>query len=639
EEVQIRPREVLSRSKIQTAQQRILEIYRRMGRFGATVEPKIIRQEDNRVDLIFEINEGDVTFIQKINFIGNKHFKTAKLQAALSSKVTRWYNFLATNDVFDPDRFNVDQDAVRNYYFSRGYPDFQILSAVAELSPDKKGFYLTFTVDEGNLYTFGEVDVVSQIDSIKPETLKPLITFKKGETFNSKEVDKTQLAITDEMGSRGYAFAQVEPVVIKDRENRNVSINFEIKEGPRVYVERIEIKGNDRTRDHVIRRELTLHEGDAYNTAQIKESERKLKDLNYFKTVNFETLPGSTPDKVVLSVGVEEQPTGELGLAAGFSTQDGPLANINFVEHNLMGKGQILHSSLTIAKKSQDFDVGFIEPYLFGRPLAGSIDVYSTRSTRISTYTQWRKGVELGIGYPLMKDLTQRFTYRIEGNDVKSVDSSASNIIKQQAGNTLTSALGHTLTYDKRDSKVEPTSGYVLTMSNIFAGVGGNVSYLSNVFSGSYYYSPMDDVIGVLKGSFGFMQRVGKTIRVTDSFQLGYDSLRGFEWAGVGPRDVPTGDSLGGTRFWKATAEVNFPLGLPNEFGMKGALFTDFGSLWKPGQQDAKTNEANTVRVSPGFGLLWTSPFGPIRIDYARPIKKHKLDKTQYLILGFSTKL
>ncbi|MBI1954316.1 MAG: outer membrane protein assembly factor BamA [Proteobacteria bacterium] len=638
EEVQLRGSEVLSRNKVQTAQQRILEIYRRLGMFGATVEPKIIRLSDNRVDLVFEINEGSVTYVRRIHFIGNKQFSHSKLESVLMTKRTRWYNFFATNDVYDPDRLIVDQQNLRQFYYDHGYPDFRIISAVAELSPDHKDFYITFTVEEGVSYTFGKIDLISKIASIPAEELKGYILIKEGEVFSGKMVDKTINTITDALGVKGYAFAQVEPVVNKDREKRTVEITFEIKEGPRVYVERIDVVGNDRTRDEVIRREIALHEGDAYNSAKIKKSEKNLKDLGYFKNVSIEAEQGSTPDKAKLLVKVEEQPTGELGIAGGYSTLDGPLGNIKFVEKNFMGKGQIIHSDLTIAKKRQDFDIGFIEPYLFGRNLQGSVDLFSVRSARFSTYTHLSKGAQLGLGYYLTENLSQMLTYGIRDDQIKSVSANASQFIKEQAGNFLTSSIGQTLAYDKRDSKIDPTSGYIVSLNNTYAGLGGNVTYLRNSLGGTVYYSPLEEVVCALRGIIGTIERTGKTIRIVDSYMLGLDSFRGFEYGGIGPRDSNTGDSLGGTRYWTGTAEVLFPIGLPNEFGVKGAAFTDFGAVWKPGKTGPQVKDKSTLRASVGLGLSWTSPFGPLRIDYAIPVKKERFDKEQRFLFGFSTR-
>jgi len=638
QEVKLRPREVLSRTRIQEAQQRILEIYRRMGRFGAKVDAKIIKLPENRVDLVFEINEGAVTYVRKINFIGNKHFSNSKLEEQLLTKRARWYRFFAVDDVYDPDRFVGDQQAIRKYYYDNGYPDFRILSAVAELSTDQKDFFLTFTLEEGDLYRFGKIDVVSHIPSVKAENLVRNVQFSEGDIFSGKLIEKSVNVITEAVGTQGYAFVAIEPKIEKNRETKVANITFEIKEGPRVYIEKIEIVGNDRTRDSVIRREIPVYEGDAYNAAKLKQAEKNLKDLQYFKTVNVETEQGSAPDQARLIAKVEEQPTGELGLAGGYSTLDGPLANIRVVERNFMGTGKVLHSDLTVAKKRQDFDVGIVEPYFLGKRLQASADVYSVRSTRFSAYHQITKGVNLGLGYRLSDYWGQGWTYGIRQDHVGHISPFASSIIRQQAGNSIVSSLTHLLSYDRRDSKAAPTSGYILSLSNTYAGLGGNVNYLRHDLGGSVYHSVVEDVIFGLKANTGIIQKIQKTIRVVDSIMLGADSLRGFEYGGLGPRDLATGDPLGGTRYWTTTAEMMFPIGLPTEFGVKGAVFTDAGTTWKPGQTSSTVYDGQSIRSSAGFGIAWTSPFGPLRIDYAIPIKKQRYDRVQRILFGFSTR-
>ena len=554
------------------------------------------------------------------------------------TKRARWYRFFAVDDVYDPDRFVGDQQAIRKYYYDNGYPDFRILSAVAELSTDQKDFFLTFTLEEGDLYRFGKINVVSQIPSVKAENLVSSVQFSEGDIFSGKLIEKSVNVITEAVGTQGYAFVAIEPKIEKNRETKVANITFEIKEGPRVYIEKIEIVGNDRTRDNVIRREIPVYEGDAYNAAKLKQAEKNLKDLQYFKTVNVETEQGSAPDQARLIAKVEEQPTGELGLAGGYSTLDGPLANIRVVERNFMGTGKVLHSDLTVAKKRQDIDVGIVEPYFLGKRLQASADVYSVRSTRFSAYHQITKGVNLGLGYRLSDYWGQGWTYGIRQDHVGHISPFASSIIRQQAGNSIVSSLTHLLSYDRRDSKAAPTSGYILSLSNTYAGLGGNVNYLRHDLGGSVYYPVVEDVIFGLKANTGIIQKIQKTIRVVDSIMLGADSLRGFEYGGLGPRDLATGDPLGGTRYWTTTAEMMFPIGLPTEFGVKGAVFTDAGTTWKPGQTSSTVYDSQSIRASAGFGIAWTSPFGPLRIDYAIPIKKQRYDRVQRILFGFSTR-
>lgn len=639
EEIQLRPREVLSRTKIQAAQQRILEIYRRMGRFDATVEPKVIRLEENRVDLVFEINEGEVTYVRKINFIGNKHFSSSRLEEQLYTKRARWYRLWASDDTFDPDRFTADQQNLQQYYFDMGYPDFRLVSAVAELSPDHKDFYLTFTVEEGEKYTYGKVNIVSHLKQVNAEDLKGLIDIQSGEQFSRKQIERNVTLLNTHVGTYGYAFADIQPRIEKNRQNKTVDLTFEVREGPRVYIERIDVVGNDRTRDEVIRRELNILEGDAYNSTKVKSAEKNLKDLGYFKKSEVLVEPGTAPDKARLVVKVEEQPTGEMGVAAGFSTLDGILGNVKFTERNFMGTGRIVHASVTIAKRMQEFDVGITDPYFLGYNLEAGIDLFRVRSTRLSNYIQASNGVSPHIAYNITEHLSQSITYTLKNDHVSHVASGASTFISQQSGKFITSALGQTLTYDRRDSRIDPTSGYALSLSNTYAGLGGKVNYLKNSIGGSWFYSPIEDVVLNVRGSVGGIEKAGKNpIRIVDSILLGADTFRGFEYGGIGPRDKTTGDALGGTRYWTGTVEALFPIGLPNEFGVKGAVFTDFGTTWKPGVKGPQVIDNRSIRASVGFGLSWTSPFGPLKIDYAIPVKKQKFDETQRFLFGFSSR-
>jgi len=640
EEIQLRPREVLSRTKIQAAQQRILEIYRRMGRFDATVEPKVIRLEENRVDLVFEINEGEVTYVRKINFIGNKHFSSSRLEDQLYTKRHKWYRLWANDDTFEQDRFTADQQNLQQYYFDMGYPDFRLISAVAELSPDHKDFYLTFTIEEGEKYTYGKVNIVSHLKQVNAEDLRSFIDIQSGDQFSRKQIERNITTLNTHVGTYGYAFADIQPRIEKNREKKTVDLTFEVKEGPRVYVERIDVVGNDRTRDEVIRRELNILEGDAYNSTKVKRAEKNLKDLGYFKKSEVLTEPGSAPDKARLVVKVEEQPTGEMGVAAGFSTLDGILGNVKFAERNFMGTGRIVHASVTIARRMQEFDVGITDPYFLGYNLEAGLDLFRVRSTRLSNFISASNGVSPHIAYAITEHLSQTLIYTLKNDHISHISPGSSIFINQQAGKFVTSAFGQTLTYDRRDSRIDPTSGYAVSLSNTYAGLGGKkVNYLKNSIGVSWFYTPIEDVVLNVRGSIGDIEKAGKNpIRIVDSILLGADTFRGFEYAGIGPRDVKTGDPLGGTRFWTGTVEALFPIGLPSEFGVKGAIFTDFGTTWKAGVKGPQVIDKRSIRASVGIGLSWTSPFGPLKIDYAIPVKKQKFDQTQRFLFGFSSR-
>jgi outer membrane protein insertion porin family len=642
EEVQLRPREVLSRTKIQSAQQRMLDIYRRMGRYNATVVPKVIKLSDNRVDLVFEINEGDVTYVRKINFIGNKHLSSSRLEKALLTKQTHWYRFFASDDTYDPDRFVADQQLLREYYYDNGYPDFRLINAVSELSPDQKDLFLTFTLEEGERYTFGKIDIKSEIKKIQPSALLPLVTYSQGDWFSRKLIEKTVQSITEAVGAQGFSFAQVEPVIVKNKDSKTVDITYEITEGPRVYIERIEIRGNDRTRDEVIRREIRLQEGDAYNTTFVKRAEQNLNDLGYFKKVDITTEPGSTPDKAKMIVTVEEQSTGELGFAVGFSTLDRALGNIHFAEKNFMGTGRTIHSDFTIASRRQEFDVGISDPYFMGYNLEVGADAFHVRSRRISVFAEKNTGGRVSLGYALADNLFQNWSYTLQRDQISDVPARASAYIQQMKGSFTNSAVGHSLIYDKRDNRREPTSGYMLSLSNSLAGLGGDVGYLRNAIGASAFYSPLDDVVLNARITAGNVMKTNKRLRVADQVFLGADSFRGFAYGGIGTRDAKTRDALGGSRYWVGTLETVFPVGLPNEFGVKGAAFAEFGSLWGSALKKIPNNpildQNAAMRASVGVGISWNSPFGPLRIDYAVPVKKKRTDETQRIFFGVSTR-
>lgn len=642
EEVQLRPREVLSRTKIQAAQQRILDIYRRMGRYGATVEPKIIKLDENRVNLVFEINEGEVTYVRKINFVGNKHIDSDKLEKILLTKRTRWYRFFAVDDTYDPERFVADQHFLRQYYYDNGYPDFRIISAVAELSVDQKDLYLTFTVEEGERYTFGQVEAKSEIVRLPASMLQSKINFSSGEVYSGRNIEKSMIAMTEAASAAGFAFAQVEPIIEKNRDKKTVDVIFEIKEGPRVYVERIEISGNDRTRDEVIRREIRLHEGDAYNSVYIKQAEQKLNDLGYFKKVEILTEPGSTPDKAKITVKVEEQPTGELGIAGGFSSLDRALGNVHFTERNLMGTGRSVSIDTTIAMRRQDFNIGITDPYLFGYKLEGGVNIFHTRLGRITEYSQQSTGVRFHIFYELAENWYQNLSYGLQRDMLTNVSDKASLYIKEQAGKKyIDSSLAQALTYDRRNSRREPTAGYNITLSNSYSGIGGNVKYLNNKLSGNAYYTPIDDVTVNARATVGNVMKVSsQPVRIVDSIFLGNESFRGFAWGGIGPRDRSTNDALGGTLYWVSTLETLFPIGLPNEFGVKGAVFTDVGAVWKAAQSIPGVDiiDSKSPRISVGVGISWKSPLGPLRLDYAIPIKKQSFDQPERFLFGVSSR-
>ncbi|MFN7710724.1 MAG: outer membrane protein assembly factor BamA [Holosporales bacterium] len=641
-ETQLKPRQVYTLTRLKADTQRIQDIYRLKGHFAATVNPKIIKREQNRVDVVFEINEGEATVVRRIFFVGNKRFSESKLESIIQTKETRWYRFFTSDDNYDPDRLAYDRELLRRFYLEHGYADFKINSAVAELTPDRKEFFITFTVDEGERYKVDQVTVSTKLPKVDPDVLKKQITIGSGDWYSSKAVEHAVNKLTDELGSMGYAFVEIQPNLERDKKTQKLSITFDIQEGPKVYIGQIRVMGNVRTNDEVIRREMQLHEGDAFSANKLKESESRLKDLGFFKKVNIKREPTNAPDVLDLIIEVEEDRTGEISLGGGFSTADGPIVDLHMTEHNFMGKGQVLRFGGAYAKRRKEIDLGFTEPYFLDRDLSAGFDVFHTVQNRHSdaTYDHQMTGTTLHLGYNLTENLAQTLSYTIREDKLSNVSDDASDFVREQKGSKLLSAVGQELVYDRRDSRLNPTEGWFVGLANDLAGVGGQVHYLKNTVFFGYYYPVMDEVIFELSGRYRFMHGLGKRTRIVDRYTLGGDSLRGFEPGGVSPRDRKSHDPLGGLRAYTGSAEVTFPLGLPKEFGITGATFFDVGAAYKTDikNKSNKVVDSSMMRAAYGAGIRWRSFLGPLRIDFGKAIRKHKLDETKLVLFGFSTR-
>src|SRR6266850_1674250 len=661
-EIQLRPRVVYTRTRVQNDVKRILDLYRRRGRFGASVEPKVIQLSENRVDLVFEINEGEFTGVRSINFVGSRKFSDSKLRGVLQTKENRWYRFLSTDDSYDPDRLTYDRELLRKFYLTEGYADFRVVSAVAELTPDRDGFIITFTLDEGERYRFGKIDVNIRLKDLPPEAVLPLLTVHAGDWYDADAVEKSISLLTDTLGNRGYAFVEVKPNITRNREDHTVDITFDVQEGPEVYVERIDIVGNVRTLDKVVRREFQLVEGDAFNTSKMQRSQQRIKNLGFFKKAEVTNAQGSAPDKTVVTAEVEEQSTGELTLGIGFSTTDGPLADINIRERNFLGLGQDLRIGAVVSLRSQQVDVSFTEPYFLDKNIAAGIDIFEIKTSPTSNffsgvtpaYVQFSYGGALRTGYQITESLRQTWKYTGRSDDITNIQSNASLFIQLQAGTHLTSAIGQVLLYDRRDNRLEPTSGYYASVGNDFAGLGFGVEYVRNKVNFGYYYSLFPDwVLGFTAEGGDVFGWGGQKVLLQDRFFVGGDNLRGFAPAGIGPRDIVSSDALGGNKYYVGSVALSVPLGLPKELGISGRVFTDFGTLWGNDQKNLVLTPAQLVstggiqpvildsaaiRASAGVGISWKSPVGPIRLDLAYPIKKEQFDKTQLFHVSFGTR-
>ncbi len=638
-EVQLRPRIVYTRTRVRNDVKRILDLYRRTGRFAATVDPKVVQLSQNRVDLIFEINEGPLTGIRRISFIGNRAFSDRALRGIVQTTETRWYRFLTSDDTYDPDRLTFDRELLRRHYLKNGYADFRVVSAVAELSPDRKDFFITFTIEEGPRYTFNNLTVDTKIKDIKPESIRKYIEIEKGDWYNAEAVDKSVVLLSDAVGDFGFAFVDVRPNVKRDNKSRTIDIAFEIHEGTRYFISRIDISGNVRTLDKLIRREFRVVEGDAFNSAKLRRSRTRIQNLGYFSRVEVNNVPGVDADRTVVKVDVTEKSTGELSVGAGFSSQNGPLADIRIRERNLLGRGQDIRASITVSAKQQNANVSFTEPYFLDKELSFGVDAFHIQSSNVSEFELLSTGAGVRLGYEITENLAHQVKYNLRRDEVTNVDSAASPFILREEETDFVSLVGHKLSYDRRNSRIAPTDGYLLRLSNDFAGLGGDISYLKSKLSAIFYYSLAPDWVTNFRAEVGYIIGLGNDdVRINDRFFLGGDNLRGFVSGGVGPRDTNTDDALGGKQIVSASVELNFPLGLPKQFGISGAIFTDAGTLTGLDFDDPAIADTGSVRVSAGFGVAWQSPFGPVRIDFAVPLVKEDFDDTENIRFNFGTR-
>jgi outer membrane protein insertion porin family len=656
-EVQLKPRMVFTRSKVQGDVQRIIELYRRNGKFAASVDPQIIQRPQNRVDLIFSINEGPTTGVARISFIGNKIFDDDTLREQIATEESEWWKILSSNDNYDPDRLTFDKEQLRRFYLRRGYADFHVVSAVAELSPDRENFYITFTVDEGALYRFGKVVIDSKISELTPLALRPIVPIQDGSIYNAELIDKSIDAVTNAAGTKGYAFAEVHPRIKRDRDTHTIDVIFEINQGPRVYIEKINITGNTRTLDKVIRREFRLVEGDAFNRVLVDRSRTRIRALGFFKDVDIKPVQGSQPDRTVLNVTVTEQSTGELSLGAGYSSTSSFVGQFSYTQRNLFGRGQYLRASISASSISKEFQLSFTEPYFLDRPLAAGFDLYKV----VSDFTQasyqgdtTAGGLRLGFPTSEYGAVGLRYTFRI---DKVTLFGNASEALVESnaAGTTETSSFGYSYDYNTLDDPIKPTKGVTFDLSQDLAGFGGTLKYLRSEASFSIHHKLFwDSLVGKLSFAAGYIDGYdGQGIRLNERFFKGGDSFRGFALAGIGPRDINAhGDNaLGGNAYAIGTAELRMPDFLPADYGISTSLFSDFGTLGhldqsvsvgcsSPGNPlDPCIKDNLALRVSGGLAIGWKSPFGPVEIDLGLPIVRQSYDKTQIIRFSAGTGL
>ena len=710
-EIQSRERGTLSRPVVQSDVQRIVEVYRRSGRYDIRVNPVIIDLPNSRVDLVFEVNEGARTNIRSIEFVGNRVYSGFRLKEIVRTAESGLLSFLQSNNIYDPDRIEADRELLRRFYLKHGYIDVRIMAPAVEFDPGARGFVVKYIIEEGEQFRVGTVDVRSNVRALDPGLVRSRLRVSPGEVFNTEAVEKTVEDMTIEAARQGFAFVAVRPRADRDTQAHTVNLAFTVEDGARVYIEQINIRGNIRTRDHVIRREFDVAEGDPYNRALIARAERRLKNLSYFKEVKIATEPGSAPDRVVLSVNVEEQSTGEFSVAGGYSTSDGFMGEVSIGERNLLGLGLYAKAAVQYGQHAHGYQLSFVEPYLLGYRVAWGLDLSQKvqSSTQFTSYETRTIGGSTRFGFALREDVSLQLRYSLFSQKVTLpdilkncnnlnpdfintfptpdqtpvgqqncfADGEASLAVRRELGQgaVLTSMVGYDLSYNTLDNNRNPTSGLLAILRQDFAGVGGDVSYLRTTANVKSYYEVLPDLVGLLTLQGGIingfggkaLEDEGTKLRMLDHFQMGPQLVRGFAPSGIGPRDLTQfnfngtpGDALGGSMYWGASMELQAPLYfLPKDAGVKVAVFADAGSVWNyKGPLDFLTGPGATgevisgsicstppcpldnsmhVRASVGAGLLWASPFGPIRFDFAVPLLKESYDRKQFFRFGGGT--
>lgn len=717
EETEVEPRATLTQSRVQQDVQRILEIYRRAGRFAATVTPQYKPLPQNRVDLIFEIDEGPTTGVRSINFIGNERFTDRRLRSEIVTRQSRWWRLFDSNDNYDPGRVEYDRDLIRQFYMNEGYADFRVTSAVAELTPDQKDFYITYTLDEGPRYNFGDITVETQLEKLSGDRLALILPMKKDELYRSKSIEDAIDTITFAAGTAGYANVDVVPQQRRNPDTQTVDITFVVDEGPRVYIERLDVVGNTQTLDRVIRREIRVAEGDAFNRVLLDNARSRIRGLGFFKEVEITEDAGSTDDRTVVTVEVEEEPTGELGFSAGFSSQDDFLFSLSATQRNFRGRGQFLSARVQTTSRQQDIEFRFTEPKFQDRNLAAGFDLFLTQSDffDLAGFENAIVGFGLRTLFPISDTDQLGLRYNLRSDDLTldplltdcSTNAFFRSSLCDQQGGRVTSSVGYTLAFNRTDDFIEPTRGFNLSLSQDITGLGGDVNYIRTEVRGATYYGLRPGVVASATIDLGYIEGWNDDIvRINNRFFKGGNSFRGFDVAGLGPREVqyfiPTEtialnegiappefsipifnddgtqsrndagqllytsavrdangqvqseirafNALGGKAFAIGAFELSFPIPfLPEELGIDGALFTEFGTLGLLEDVDRerradepfssfRVDDSASLRASAGVSIFWDSPFGPVRFDFSQILAREDYDRTETFRFSTNTR-
>ena len=639
-ELDIQPRRVFTRKVAVDATQKLLEIYRLSGRYAAEITPQVIRLDNNRVDLIFEVDEGPLIKVTSISFIGNEIFSDFALRQVISSRQVRWWAFLSSVDKYDESRLDYDARLLRQFYLGRGYANIEIKRAQGGLLADRSGFALTFEIDEGARYKLRDVNFTSQITDIDVSKFRDDIPLEKGDWYNVKGLEQGLLNVTNSLGNLGYAFVDVRPKVTPDTDSNELDIEISIGEGRKNYIERIEVVNNSRTRDTVIRRELEVVEGDPYNQLKLDKSLRNIKNLGFFSTVDISTVRGSADDQTIAKINVEEQSTGDFSIGVGYSSLDKSTVSLGVNERNFLGSGRGLKFSTSLSESRSDYRLGLTEPYFLDRDLRGSAEIFNQKLGN-STVTTKSTGVNLGVAFDAADDYYHRIGYELSSADSTQSSTTATALTGEENKDLLRSALSYTIGRSTLDNRFDPTEGYLYELDETVSGLGGDVTFMKTSVRASYF-KPVNFnsfILGV-RGRAGFVDGLGEKVTQSARFYLGGRTVRGFDSSGIGPRDTGANSAVGGNYMYSATAEIVSSYGLSEDLGVRWTVFSDIGSVWDTDYPSGVTGaNDDSLRQSVGVGFLWDTAVGPLTFFWADAVSKSSHDQLKRFQFNIGTRL
>ncbi len=651
--VRSQSRRVYSPSQAEADAAAIVEAYRQAGRFAAIVEPRIIPRSDNRVDLVFEIREGNVVEIERITFVGNRSFSNARLRRVLETKEAGLLRQIVQRDTFVADRIEFDKRLLTDFYRARGFVDFEVLSVTSEMSRERDAFFLTFTIREGQSFRVGAVTTTSDLPEVDPAEFERVVALRPGVTFSPTLVENTIARLENLATRKGLNFVRVEPRITRNDRDLTLDVEFALVRGPRIFVERIDIEGNSRTLDEVIRRQFRTVEGDPFNPREIRQAAERIRALGFFTNAAVEGRQGSAPDQVIIDVAVEEKPTGSLTFGVSYGNVSGAGVVVSFSEANFLGRGQTFNFSLSTGVRNTGSQINFVEPAFLGRDLRARLYAYRNElEPPNARYNLRNTGFAPSLEFPVGENRRLELRYRLSDDALYGVktgdpddpdDNGSSVILQAEAGSRITSALGYTFQFDNRRTGLDPLGGFIFRLSQDFAGLGGDVQYIATTAFLAYERRVMNEEVTLrAEVEGGALYMLSGSSRIIDRFSL-YGKVRGFAPSGVGPRDLTATnrDALGGNFFAAVRLEAQFPLGLPEEYGISGGVFVDAGSLWglnSTAGTGGPVDDSARLRAAIGFSVFWATPIGPLRMNFATPLAKEPYDKSQPFELTISTR-